>query len=116
MISKILKLISREYTLRILNLISYKQEIKENDLVTILDIPRFEIHKHLRELINHEVILDKDTESETIYQLNSSFRKKYKFFEVLLNELRNENLYFLDLRSIEEFSLEILETEKKKID
>lgn len=116
MISKILKSISDEHTLRILNLISYKKEIKENDLVRILDIPRFEIHKHLRELINLNVILDQDTESETIYRLNLVFMKKYNFLKILLEELRNENLYFLDLKNIEEFSLKIFKLEKNVID
>ena len=101
MISKILKCISQEDVLRILNLINHKRPITESELnETLNNIPSFEIHKHIKELINLEVIIDREIEGKEIYFFNSAFVKKFKFFEVMLNELVNENLYALDLRNL----------------
>lgn len=99
MISKILKCISQEDVLRILNLINYKKTISEDELNETLNIPSFEIHKHIKELINLEVIIDKEIDGKEFYFFNSAFVKKFKFFEILMNELGNENLYALDLRN-----------------
>ncbi|MCP1223247.1 helix-turn-helix domain-containing protein [Sebaldella sp. S0638] len=98
MISKILRCISQEDVLRILNLINYKRPISEDELNETLNIPSFEIHKHIKELVNMEVIIDREVEGKEVYFFNSAFVKKFKFFEILMNELENENLYALDLR------------------
>ena len=99
MISKILKCISQENVLRILNLINYKKSINEDELNELLNIPRFEMHRHINELINLEVIISKETDGKEIYFFNNAFTKKFKFFEILMSELINENIYALDLRS-----------------
>ena len=52
MMVKILKCIAYEDVLRILNIVDYKKKVKENELYDVLDIPKFEIHKHIKELIN----------------------------------------------------------------
>ena len=100
MISKILRCISQEDVLRILNLINYKRPISEDELNETLNIPSFEIHKHIKELINLEVIIDREIDRKEVYFFNSAFVKKFKFFEVLMNELENENLYVLDMRNL----------------
>ena len=99
MISKILRCISQEDVLRILNLIHWKKTISEEELDELLDMPGFEIHKHINELINMEVIINREIDSKEVYFFNSSFVKKFKFFEVLMNELENENIYALDMRT-----------------
>ena len=99
MISKILRCISQEDVLRILNLINYKKSINSDELNELLNIPSFEIHKHIKELINLEVIIDREIEGKEVYFFNSAFVKKFKFFEVLMNELENENIYALDMRT-----------------
>ena len=100
MISKILRCISQEDVLRILNLINRKKTISEDELNETLNIPSFEIHKHIKELINMEVIIDKEIDGKEVYFFNSAFVKKFKFFEILMNELSNENLYALDMKSL----------------
>ena len=100
MISKILKCISQEDVLRILNLINCKKIISEDELNEILNIPSFEIHKHIKELINMEVVIDKEADGKEVYFFNSAFVKKFKFFEILMNELSNENLFALDMKNL----------------
>ena len=100
MISKILRCISQEDVLRILNLINCKKTISEDELNETLNIPSFEIHKHIKELINMEVIIDKEIDGKEVYFFNSAFVKKFKFFEILMNELSNENLYALDMKNL----------------
>ena len=99
MISKILRCISQEDVLRILNLIHWKKTISEEELDELLDMPGFEIHKHINELINMEVIINREIDSKEVYFFNSSFVKKFKFFEVLMTDLRKENLFALDLKN-----------------
>jgi transcription initiation factor IIE alpha subunit len=99
MISKILRCISQEGVLRILNLIHWKKTISEEELNDLLGMPSFEIHKHINELINMEVIINREIDSKEVYFFNSSFVKKFKFFEVLMSELRKENLFALDLKN-----------------
>ena len=100
MISKILKCIAQEDVLRILNLINCKKTISEDELNEVLNMPSFEIHKHIKELINLEVIIDREIDRKEVYFFNSAFVKKFKFFEILMNELSNENLYALDMKSL----------------
>lgn len=97
MITKLLKCIAYEDVLRILNIINYKKKIKEVDLYEALEMPKFEIHKHIKELLNLDVLIEEEINLETVYSFNTSFLKKMKFLEVLLEDLKHENIFCIDL-------------------
>ena len=100
MMVKILKCIANEDVLRILNIIYYKKEIRESDIYEVLDLPRFEIHKDLKKLIELEILLEEEVNSETTYSFDLSFLKRVKFMEVLLSDLKHENVFALDLKKL----------------
>ena len=98
MMVKILKCIAYEEVLRILNILDYKKKIKENELYEVLDIPNFEIHKFLKNLINLEALVEEEIDSETVYSFEKAFLKRYKFIEALLSDMKHENVFALDLK------------------
>lgn len=100
MMVKILKCIAYEDVLRILNIVDYKKKVKENELYDVLDIPKFEIHKHIKELINLEALVEEEIDSETVYSFEKSFLKKFKFIEALLSDMKHENIFALDLKKL----------------
>ena len=100
MMVKILKCIAYEDVLRILNIVDYKKKVKENELYDVLDIPKFEIHKHIKELINLEALVEEEIDSETVYSFEKSFLKRFKFIEALLSDMKHENIFALDLKKL----------------
>ena len=98
MLIKILKCFSSEETLRILNLIYSREFIKEEELYNILDFPKFEIHMHINELVNLEVALEKSENGESILLLNKQILKKYTFIERLIENLKTESVFLMDLK------------------
>ena len=51
-------------------------------------------------LVSLQLNKDHSYTLKEVYFFNSAFVKKFKFFEVLLNELENENVYVLDTRNL----------------
>ncbi|MBP9478981.1 MAG: hypothetical protein KBF12_10205 [Sebaldella sp.] len=100
MITKLLKCIAYEDVLRILNIIHHKKKIKEVDLYEVLDIPKYEIHKHIKELVNLDILIEEEIDLETVYSFDMSNLKRIRFLEVLLEDLKHENIFSIDLRNL----------------
>ncbi len=104
----ILKILSEPNRLRILNLLK-DDSLCVGEIQTILDIKQPNASKHLEKLKLYELILSKKKAQWVYYQINLEKFEKYKFLkDLLFNDIKNEEIFNLDISKLREYKNSVL--------
>lgn len=100
---QILKALSDETRLRILNLL-WHEELCVCELEMLLDINQSNTSRHLSRLTNAQIISSKKRAQYVYYKINENTLKEYGFIkEILDNELIKLKIYKEDLEALDKY-------------
>ena len=102
-IAEILKALSDETRLRIINIL-YERELCVCDILKVLNITQTKASRHLSYLKNNNLVKDRKEAQWSHYRL---LKEKNELLEVLIIKyLRSEEVYKKDLETLNSFSKE----------
>ncbi|MBM7582788.1 ArsR family transcriptional regulator [Caldicoprobacter guelmensis] len=100
---KVIKALSDETRLRILNLLRYG-ELCVCEIETILGITQSNVSRHLNRLMYANIVDFYKKAQYVYYRINEDTLKKYSFIrDILENELIKEELYKADLERLRQY-------------
>lgn len=98
-IEDVLKALSDQTRLRIINMLYYKEELCVCDIVTVLDTTQTKVSRHLAYLKNSGLVSDRKYAQWSYYSLNQ--QNKAAFIQQIVDEnLKNTRPYNLDLEKL----------------
>ncbi len=102
-ITTILKLLSDEVRLRIINILNEKP-LCVGEIQTILDIKQSNASRHLEKLKNSELVIYKKDAQWIYYKINKSYLAQYPFINSLLKEnINKDKLFSKDLLRLKKY-------------
>lgn len=100
-LSSVLNILGDETRLRILNLLT-KQEICVCLIEEALNIPQYNVSKHLNRLRNSGIIICRRIERWCFYSIDGSFKNQYKnLMDCFIDLWKNDIQYVEDIRKLE---------------
>lgn len=101
-IADVLKALSDETRLRMINLLYEKEELCVCDFMEVLHITQTKASRHLAYLKNADIVSDRKQAQWVFYKLLKN--KKNNFLDILVAEnLRKEKQYISDLKNLEKW-------------
>lgn len=101
-IDEILKALSEETRLRIINMLYFESELCVCDIVNVLRTTQTKISRHLSYLKNSGLVKDRKHAQWSFYMLNAD--AKYKFIqEIVAEELSEQEPYISDLINLKKW-------------
>ncbi len=102
-ITSILKLLSDEVRLRIINILN-EGTLCVGEIQTILDIKQSNASRHLEKLKNSELVIYKKDAQWIYYKINKSYLDQYPFINSLLKEnINKDKLFSKDLLRLKKY-------------
>ncbi len=102
-ITSILKLLSDEVRLRIINILN-EGTLCVGEIQTILDIKQSNASRHLEKLKNSELVIYKKDAQWIYYKINKSYLAQYPFINSLLKEnINKDKLFSKDLLRLKKY-------------
>lgn len=102
-ITTILKLLSDEVRLRIINILN-EGPLCVGEIQTILNIKQSNASRHLDKLKNSELVIYKKEAQWIYYEINNSYLEQYPFINSLLKEnIRKDILFSNDLLRLKKY-------------
>ncbi len=102
-ITTILKLLSDEVRLRIINILN-EEPLCVGEIQTILDIKQSNASRHLEKLKNSELVIYKKDAQWIYYKINKSYLDQYPFINSLLKEnINKDKLFSKDLLRLKKY-------------